>query len=278
MAGMKPFLKWAGNKFQIVERIKAVLPPGKRLIEPFVGSGAVFLNTDYPLYLLADANADLINLYQQLQAGGQEFIDYCRTFFVADNNQAERYYELRHQFNGTRDPVEKAALFVYLNKHCYNGLCRYNAKGGFNVPFGRYMKPYFPEKEMYNFYVKSAQATFVSADFASMMRSATSGDIIYCDPPYVPLSQTAKFTSYSPQKFAIEEQKQLARLAAELANRGVPVVISNHYTDSTSQWYRDAAVVTLEVQRYISRNGSNRVKVAEILAKFEFGEPAPEIE
>lgn len=266
---MKPFLKWAGNKYQIVERIKAVLPPGKRLIEPFVGSGAVFLNTDYPSYLLADANADLINLYQQLQASGQEFIDYCRTFFAAENNRPERYYELRHRFNGTRNLVEKAALFVYLNKHCYNGLCRYNTKGRFNVPFGRYTKPYFPEKEMYNFYVKSTHATFVSADFASMMRSATSGDIVYCDPPYVPLSQTAKFTSYSPQRFAVEEQKQLAKLATDLASRGVPVVISNHYTDSTSQWYQNATVVTLEVQRYISRDGSSRVKVAEILAKFE---------
>ena len=80
---MKPFLKWAGGKLRIVDRIKALLPPGQRLVEPFVGSGALFLNTDYAAYLLADANADLINLYQQLQQGGQPFIDYCASFFTA---------------------------------------------------------------------------------------------------------------------------------------------------------------------------------------------------
>ena len=83
---MKPFLKWAGNKFQIVARIKAQLPVGRRLLEPFVGSGALFLNTDYACYLLADANADLIGLYQQIQRDGTDFIDYARTFFVAENN------------------------------------------------------------------------------------------------------------------------------------------------------------------------------------------------
>ena len=133
---MKPFLKWAGNKYQIVERIKEVLPAGKRLIEPFVGSGALFLNTDYPAYLLADANPDLISVYRHLQSDGRDFIEACRLYFTPENNSPERFYEFRQRFNTTSDATEKATLFVYLNKHCYNGLCRYNSKGGFNVPFG----------------------------------------------------------------------------------------------------------------------------------------------
>src|SRR5256885_670180 len=100
---MKPFLKWAGNKYQIVERIKAALPRGKRLIEPFVGSGAIFLNTNYPRYLLSDANADLINLYKHLQEDGQAFIDFCRAFFIPENNAALAYYEHRACFNATSD-------------------------------------------------------------------------------------------------------------------------------------------------------------------------------
>src|SRR5262245_19282765 len=116
---MRPFLKWAGNKYQIIERIKAVLPAGERLVEPFVGSGAVFLNTKYPSYLLADANSDLINLYQQLQLGGQTFVDYCRSFFIPENNRADAFYTLRARFNASEDRAEKGALFVYLNKHCY---------------------------------------------------------------------------------------------------------------------------------------------------------------
>jgi DNA adenine methylase len=267
---MRPFLKWAGNKYQIVERIKAVLPPGKRLIEPFVGSGAVFLNTDYPCYLLADANGDLINLYQQLQTGGQTFIDYVRPFFVPANNTPDAYYAYRERFNHTGDPVEKAALFVYFNKHGYNGLCRYNTQGGFNVPFGKYTKPYFPENEMQFFCQHARQARFQQANFVETMESAQPGDIVYCDPPYVPLSATANFTNYSADKFGPVEQSTLATLAEQLAVRGVPVVISNHDTAYTRQAYAQAtAAEYFSVQRYISCDGANRNKVAEVLAIFK---------
>lgn len=266
---MKPFLKWAGNKYQIIERIKAVLPQGKRLIEPFVGSGAVFLNTEYPSYLLADANADLINLYQQLQAGGQRFIEYCRPFFVPENNQAERFYELRQQFNSTVDPVEKAAIFVYLNKHCYNGLCRYNAGGAYNVPFGRYAKPYFPAREMMTFLARAGRASFQHATFVETMQQAQVGDVVYCDPPYAPLSSTAKFTSYSAAAFGAAEQTQLAAQAESLLARGIPVIISNHDTEVTRTVYQNATQHHyFPVQRFISCNGGNRNKVDEMLAVY----------
>jgi DNA adenine methylase len=266
---MKPFLKWAGNKYRIVEHIKAMLPPGKRLIEPFVGSGAVFLNTDYPVYLLTDANADLISLYQHLQSNGQTFIDYVRTFFVPENNNADAFYALRDRFNLTTDPSEKAALFVYLNRHCYNGLCRYNSKGEFNVPFGRYHKPYFPKVEMVQFCQHAKHAVFQHAHFVNVMEAAEPDDVIYCDPPYVPLSGTAKFTSYSSQKFGIKEQQELARIATAMAEKGVTVVISNHDTAFTRYAYSNATKQEhLDVQRHISSNGATRAKVRELIAVY----------
>lgn len=268
---MKPFLKWAGNKYQIIERIKAVLPSGQRLIEPFAGSAAVFLNTDYCENVVADSNADLIQTYLHLQNDGNNFINYCQEFFIADNNQAEKYYELREQFNVAADARLKSALFIYLNKHCFNGLCRYNSKGQFNTPFGKYKKPYFPHKEMDYFHQKSKTAIFTQSDFVSTLKQVKSNDIVYCDPPYVPLSKTANFTNYSSGGFGLEQQKQLAELANDLASNGVTVIISNHHTTFTEEVYKNAKLLTFPVQRYISRDGANRNKANELLAIFSPG-------
>lgn len=265
---MKPFLKWAGNKYKIVERIKALLPKGKRLVEPFVGSGALFLNTEFPSYLLADANADLINLYHHLQEKGDTFIEYCRPFFAPENNERGRYYQFRTQFNQTEDSHLKSALFLYLNKHGYNGLCRYNRKGQFNVPFGRYKRPYFPEAEMRHFHQKAQRATFQQASFTAVMAACQPGDIVYCDPPYVPLSDTANFTSYSANGFGWAEQTKLAQLAEELAQRGIPVIISNHDTAEVRQVYTAAKIEAFPVRRFISCNGRKRDNADELLALF----------
>ncbi|MEZ4864019.1 MAG: Dam family site-specific DNA-(adenine-N6)-methyltransferase [Caldilineaceae bacterium] len=266
---MKPFLKWAGGKLRLVARIKTMLPAGKRLIEPFVGSGALFLNTDFDEYILADANGDLINLYQQVQVGGEPFIDYCRSLFTEGNNTAAAFYACRQRFNETVDPLEKAALFVYLNKHCYNGLCRYNSKGDYNVPFGRYKQPYFPAEEMRYFQHKAQNAHFLVQDFGVTMTTAAPGDVLYCDPPYAPLSATANFTSYSEKSFGPAEQRRLAELAGQLRQRGIPVVISNHDTAFTREIYRTAdAHDYFGVQRHISCDGANRTKAAEVLALY----------
>lgn len=274
MLKMRPFLKWAGNKYQILERIKAVLPPGNRLIEPFVGSGAVFLNTDYKKYLLTDNNEDLIKLFLTLQAEGEPFINYCKSFFTEEHNSEDRYYELREVFNSTSDTRLKSALFIYLNRHGYNGLCRYNSKGGFNTPFGQYSKPYFPENEMRYSYIKSKKAVFKIADFRDIMKKAKKGDVVYCDPPYVPLSATANFTTYSTGGFGRNDQVELAELAQELAGRGVPVLISNHATEFTLDAYKTAKIELFSVQRFISCDGANRGKAEEVLALFDGGKSA----
>ncbi|MBM7866129.1 Dam family site-specific DNA-(adenine-N6)-methyltransferase [Heliobacterium gestii] len=264
----RPFLKWAGNKYRIIHRILTVLPAGRRLIEPFAGSGAVFLNTDFRENLLSDSNDDLIRLYETVKTGGEGFLEYSRSFFTEANNCPERYYALRELFNTTGDGALKSALFIYLNRHGYNGLCRYNASGKFNAPAGRYKKPYFPEEELRFFAAKAREAQFVCQDFTQTMAMAREGDVVYCDPPYVPLSQTSNFTSYSAGGFGEAEQWKLAELARQLAERGVSVLISNHDTEFTQKAYHAARIERFQVQRFVSCNGAKRGKAGEVLALF----------
>lgn len=265
----KPFLKWAGGKTKLCDRINSILPKGNRLVEPFVGSGAVFLNTDFDSYYLADNNPDLINLFNHLKNDGMDFIKYSKSFFVENNNNKEVYNELRNTFNNTSDTQLKSALFIYLNRHCFNGLCRYNSKGKFNVPFGNYSKPYFPEKEMVYFLEKSNKAVFEISDFSNTMESTIIGDVVYCDPPYVPISNTANFTTYSSGGFDISQQEKLVSFSISLKERGIPVVISNHSTEWTLEHYKDGTIVEFEVQRNISCKGDSRNKVKELLVIFQ---------
>ena len=265
---MKPFLKWAGNKYAIIQRIKAVLPAGNRLIEPFTGSAAVFLNTEFSEAILSDINLDLINLYRFLKVEGDTFIQYCWTFFQPDTNQAERYYEFRELFNNTDDARLKAALFLYFNRHGYNGLCRYNNKGEFNVPFGKYAKPYFPLDEMRTFHQKIQGAELLHQDFISTMQMARPGDVVYCDPPYVPLTATANFTGYATGGFGLESQEKLAEMARQLAHNGVHVIISNHDTSYTQTVYESAQIISFQVRRFISCKGESRGQANEMLALF----------
>jgi len=265
---VRPFLKWAGNKFRIIDRVQKKLPAGERLIEPFTGSGAVFLNTDYEQYLLCDSNRDLIDLYTLIKEDGPEFIQRVRRLFTEKSNTPERYYKLRDEFNRCAEVERRAALFIYLNRHGYNGLCRYNASGGFNVPFGRYKRPYFPEREIRLFHDKAQRAHFLHQDFVATMLKSKKGDVIYCDPPYLPLSSSANFTSYSAGGFDMSQQQKLAELSNACAERGVPVLISNHNTPEAKEIYNKAQLQRFFVQRYISCKGKTRSKAGELLALY----------
>lgn len=265
----RPFLKWAGNKYKTLERILRHLPAGKRLIEPFVGSGSVFLNSNYDSYLLADANGDLINLFEILQNDGEGFIKYCQQFYHATANTKEAYIEYRSKFNDSKNKKLRSALFIYLNRHGFNGLCRYNSSGIFNVPFGtQKTKPILPVDRMLEFQKKSAQATFVKQDFLKTLKQAKKGDVIYCDPPYVPLSITANFTSYHTNQFGEAEQIALANAAKELAKKNISVIISNHDTPFTRELYAGAHFESFELQRLISSDAQNRNWVKELIAVF----------
>ncbi|MDX6019452.1 adenine-specific DNA-methyltransferase [Scandinavium sp. V105_16] len=264
----RAFLKWAGGKYPLLNDIEKHLPDGECLIEPFVGAGSVFLNTRYSRYILADINSDLIDLYNIVKTRTAEYVEAARLMFVPANNNAEIYYQLRSEFNQCREPLRRAVLFLYLNRHGYNGLCRYNLKGEFNVPFGRYKKPYFPEAELKHFALKAQSAEFYCMSYEECMAMASKDSVVYCDPPYAPLSATANFTAYHTNSFTPDQQKHLAEMAEKLVSNQIPVLISNHDTPDTREWYKEAKHFQVKVRRSISSNGGTRKKVDELLALY----------
>lgn len=266
---IRPFLKWPGGKFRLLDKILPKLPQGSTWVEPFVGAGAVFLNVKTEQAILNDINPDLINLYQILKTEGRAFIDYAAQFFVKRNNQAKRYYELRAQFNNTQDMALRSALFLYLNRHGYNGLCRYNQKGGFNVPFGRYKNPKFPEQQLLSFYQQSQQAVFTCQDYRQILQGLKPGSVVYCDPPYAPISASASFTQYSGKIFTWQDQQDLAHLARNLSQQGIRVLISNHDIKPVREIYQGARIHSFPVTRTISCNTAKRQPVKELLALFD---------
>ena len=269
----RAFLKWAGGKYNLVEKITQLLPKrAETLVEPFVGAGSVFLNTNYKQYILNDINPDLIGLYRHLQQRPELLIKECAKLYQSQYNQADAYYALRQDFNQETDTFRRAILFTYLNRHGYNGLCRYNSSGNYNVPFGRYVKPYFPEAEMYTFAEKAQNAVFTQIDFQICMQQAPKGAVIYCDPPYVSLSDTANFTQYARAGFAYQDQQRLAQTAAELAHKGLnTVLISNHDTPVSRHLYQTANIRSTKVSRVISQKVENRRAVKEVLALYKVG-------
>lgn len=268
MTKIRPFLKWAGSKYNCLQEVLAALPPGQRLIEPFTGSGVIFMNTKYPEYLMAESNKDLIQLFTALKERGESFINYCQEHFKPETNYKEHYYTIRTRFNTLSHSDERAALFLYLNRHGYNGLCRYNSQGIYNVPFGLYAKPYFPRNEMLFFHQKSGDAQFMQNDFRKTFALAQRGDVIYCDPPYVPLAEHTKELPYTQKKFNKEDQIELAELARETAAKGIPVIISNHDTEFTRTQYHKARIKSFPVSRWISCKTKLRQPAKELIAVF----------
>lgn len=271
LVSMRSALKWAGGKKKVINDIASLLPSkGKRrLVEPFVGGGSVFLNLEFDEYLLIDMNKDLINLFNIIKNQPTAFINDAQKFFNGDNNQPEKYYDYRSQFNQSADPYERSLLFLYLNRHGYNGLCRYNKSGGYNVPFGRYKHPYFPKEELEYFSKKAQKATFIQGDFETAFSQLKANDVVYCDPPYSPINPTSNFTAYAGNSFTDEDQKRLVACAEIAKKKNIPTLISNHYVDFTKELYKDANKKKLfQVQRSISQKGKGRVKVKEILALY----------
>jgi DNA adenine methylase len=223
-----------------------------------VGAGSVFLNTDFSRYILADINSDLISLYTIVKLRTDEYVDEARKLFTPEHNNPDIYYQLRAEFNQSQDPFRRALLFLYLNRHGYNGLCRYNLRGEFNVPFGRYKRPYFPQAELYHFAEKAQNAEFYCLSYEECMEQADANSVVYCDPPYAPLSATANFTAYHTNSFSPAEQARLAEMAEKLVSKRIPVLISNHDTPDTREWYKAAKQFQVKVRRSISSNGGTR--------------------
>ncbi len=267
----KPFLKWPGGKFKLRDRIIAKIGPltTGTYFEPFLGGAAVALNIEARKKVLGDVNSSLINLYHHVMQV-DDFIDYAASFFVPANNTESAFYDLREQLNQTSDSKLKAALTLYVNKHCYNGLMRENRSGEFNTPFGRYKKVTFPKPELLSFKSQLRGAKFVNTSYAKLLKNAKAGDVVYCDPPYAPKSETAYFTSYSREKFGLEQQQELANVAEKLAAKGAKVLISNHDTEFTREIYKGANEISIfPVKRSISCIGDKRDHVDELLAIYQ---------
>ncbi len=265
----KPFLKWAGSKYRVLPHILPLIGSPKQYIEPFSGSMAVALNVASDCMVLNDFNSDLISLYRYVM-NDEEFIDDCEKV-CADSNNQEVFYQYRDIFNTTSDSRHKSILFIYLNRHCFNGLTRYNKKGQFNVPFGKYSSPYFPRKEMENFkevFKQNQSIRMTAYDFAAdeLYQNIDSNTVVYFDPPYLPINDTAYFTDYASCGFNYADQVRLRDLVLNLANRGARVIVSNHDTPAARELYSSASLTTIDVSRTIAANKNSREKVKELLA------------
>ncbi len=263
----RSIFKWAGGKFGVLEQIFRYLPEGKRLIEPFVGGGAVFMNAGYKENLLNDVNADLINFYKTLQREERSLITLAHRFFQ-DYNTQEGYRAVRNAFNKqVYDDLHRAAAFLFLNRHCFNGLTRYNQAGEFNVGYGKYKTPYFPLQEMEAFLGAEGRSEFVCGDFAAVIEAAGEGDVIFCDPPYEPLPNTEGFTNYSGHDFKFEEQKRLVSLLTDAHRRGAKVLITNSGAPNIRELYHDSGfrVEPLFARRSVSCKGDTRGVAHDVL-------------
>ncbi|EOX2111518.1 Dam family site-specific DNA-(adenine-N6)-methyltransferase [Escherichia coli] len=263
----RSIFKWAGGKFGVLEQIFRYLPEGKRLIEPFVGGGAVFMNAGYQENLLNDVNADLINFYKTLQREADSLITLAHRFFQ-DYNTQEGYLAVRNAFNKqVYDDLHRAAAFLFLNRHCFNGLTRYNQAGEFNVGYGKYKTPYFPLQEMEAFLGAEGRSEFVCGDFAAVIEAAGEGDVIFCDPPYEPLPNTEGFTNYSGHDFKFEEQKRLVSLLTDAHRRGAKVLITNSGAPNIRELYHDSGfrVEHLFARRSVSCKGDTRGVAHDVL-------------
>lgn len=272
MSKHRPFLKWAGGKYRLVDKISDYLPQRACLVEPFVGAGSVFLNTDFERYLLADINTDLINLFNIVKRDVESYIQESHKLFLNPKaNTADFYYTQRKIFNLSQDPFERSIIFLYLNRFGFNGLCRYNRKREYNVPFGDYRNPYFPEKELRFFARKAQKAQFICADFEQLFQYLWENPddyTVYCDPPYAPIEQETNFTQYTGGSFSLKQQALLADYARQSQKQNIPVLISNHDTSFTREIYQGAELLTFKVQRNIGQRSTSRIKVAELFSFF----------
>jgi DNA adenine methylase len=267
---MHGIVKWAGSKWRTMDKIKEFLPRGhSRLVDPFGGSLASVMKTDYKEYLVGDINGDLVSMYNLILEKKDEFIATSKVLFENRNNDVD-YKSIRSMFNLSKDNEVRAMMFLYLNRHCFNGLCRYSKTGNFNVPFGKMKNPQVPEKEIELLIKKSesCELSIINKDFRDVMSMVNEGDVVYCDPPYLPLSKTANFSDYHTGGFGLKDHIDLASLSAACANRGATVVITNNDTVLSREIYKGGVIHSIMAPRNISSKSLTRVKTKEIVVVF----------
>ncbi|GEO06008.1 restriction endonuclease subunit M [Adhaeribacter aerolatus] len=291
-ASVKPFLKWAGGKTQLLGAIETKIVPFFKArgqvnyLEPFIGSGAVlfFLLRNYKQYIkqavISDINPDLINLYKIIRDQPLALIEQlsalAETYFSypTDIERKEYFYRIRAEFNQIQpDAVRKSALLLFLNKTCFNGLYRVNAKGQFNVPFGRYKKPNICNQEVILADSEALQHTeILLGDFTLTEPFLEENSLVYLDPPYKPLSSTASFNTYAKEGFYDEDQIRLKTYCDTIQATGAYFVLSNSDTATSpadisffDSLYQEYTVNRVKAKRAINANGQARGEISELL-------------
>lgn len=260
----RPFLKWAGGKGQLLAQYQLFFPKQfTTYYEAFLGGGAVFFHLQPRQAMLVDINPELVNVYCCVRDQVEAVIELLSHHHQYHSH--DYYYQIRANPGCTS--VEKAARLIYLNKTCFNGLYRENSKGEFNVPMGRYKAPRICHPDLLRAAAQALRHVQIRVDsFDSVLSHASSvQDFVYFDPPYYPISLTSRFTEYSRYTFTEADQIRLRDAFAELANRGVQVMLSNSDCPFIRELYRDFRIRTISASRTINSKAQQRGKITEVL-------------
>lgn len=274
-SSIAPFVKWAGGKRQLIPQIRERMPKQyNNYYEPFVGGGAVIFELQPEAAIINDINRALINAYQMICNHPQEFLQEINRLDTEMWEDGKKYYySLREHYNDklmkSEFDVELAALFVFINKHCFNGLYRVNGKGLFNVPYNNSRRSSVDEKSIMEISEFLKDVIIISGDFEVACEGAGEGDFVFIDSPYAPLNPTS-FESYTKEGFDIESHKRLANLFDELTARGCYCMLTNHNTELINELYGNKGykIDVVSVKRMINSDASNRVGEEVIICNY----------
>ena len=264
-----PIVKWVGGKRQLIFELLKNMPKSyNRYFEPFIGGGALFFELQPDNAYISDMNEELINLYQVVRDEVDELIcdlqkhDISKEYFMEIRN-----VDRTEEYQNWSD-VQKASRFIYLNRTCFNGMYRVNSKGEFNVPFGHYKNPrILDENNLVNCSNLLQGIEIKHADFSEILKKVKKGDFVYFDPPYVPLSETSSFTSYTKEGFDIDMQFKLRDVCDELDTMGVNFLLSNSDTKLVNDLYENYNIKKVFASRQINANADGRGKITEVLVR-----------
>ncbi|HEM6237524.1 TPA: DNA adenine methylase [Streptococcus suis] len=268
---LQPFTKWTGGKRQLLPVIKSLMPDNyNSYFEPFIGGGAVFFELIPKKAIINDFNSELINCYRQIKDNPQKLIELLTKH--QKNNSKDYYLELRSVDRDDRihamTDTERAARIMYMLRVNFNGLYRVNSKNQFNVPYGRYKNPKIVDSELIlsiSQYLNKNNIEILTGDFEKAVEDVGAGDFVYFDPPYIPLSETSAFTSYTHEGFSYEEQVRLRDVFRKLDKKGAYVMLSNSSSPLVEELYKGFNIHKVEAIRTNGAKASSRGKISEFI-------------
>ncbi len=269
---LKPILKWAGGKRQLVDVLVELIGEDYgRYVEPFLGGGALFFELQPFNAVINDYNSELINVYKVIRDNPQELVNLLKKH--QRNNTKEYFYEVRgYDRNNVlyekMSEVEKAARTIYLNKTCYNGLYRVNSKGEFSTPYGRYKNPNIvEEKNIFTIsdYFNKSKIKIICGDFTEALKYLRKKSLVYFDPPYVPNDNSKSFDGYTDIGFSQEDQIRLKLECDKLTEKGIAFILSNSDVEFVRNLYIKYDQIDVEVRRSIGSKTNSRKIAKELI-------------